>query len=98
MSILFVDVARSVTEQSDVKMASNRHTAPDIIHASCMHPRVEVLTVTSPADEILVNAASDPHVQYSIYLIGGPVSYSYGGQFLAVKLEFYRRAIKSSSS
>ena len=66
VSILFVDVTQGVAEQSDVKMASGHHTVSDILHASCRHPRVEVLTVTSPAGEIFANAASDPLVQYFI--------------------------------
>jgi len=67
-------------------MVISRHAFSDILHASCRHPTVDVLTVTSPADEIFGNAESDPLVQYFVYLIGGPVSYSYGGQFLAIKL------------
>ena len=98
MSILFVDVTRGVAEQSDVKMVSIRHTLSDILQASCRHPRVEVLTVTSPAEGIFANATSDPLVQYFIYLIECPVSYSYGSQFLAIKLAVNWCAIKSSSS
>jgi len=54
---------------------------------------MEVLTVTWPGDEIFANASSDPLFQYFIYLIGCPVSYSYGGHFLAIKLALYRCAI-----
>jgi len=93
VSILFEYVTRGVAEQSEVKMASSRHTVSDILHASCRHPRVDVLTITSPADEIFANSASDLLVKYFIYLIGGPVSYSYGGKFLAIKLSVDWRAI-----
>ena len=65
----------------------------DILHASRRHSKVEVLTVTSPTDEIFTNVASDSLVQYFIHLIGGPDSYSYGGQFLAIKLAVDWRAI-----
>ena len=82
--ILSVDVPRGVAEQSDVKVALRRHTFSHILHASCRHPRA--LTVTSAAYEIFANAVYDPLVQYLIYLIGGPVSFESGSQFLAIKL------------
>jgi len=70
VNILFVDVALGFAEQIDVKMASSRH----ILKASCRLPTVEVLTVTSPTDEIFANAESDPFVEYFNCLIGVPVS------------------------
>jgi len=91
--ILFVDVVLGVGEQNYGKEVLLRHTFSDVLHASCTHPSVEVVTVTSSADEIIVNAASDPLVQYFIYLIGRAVSYSYEGQFLAIKLAVDWRAI-----
>jgi len=91
--ILFVNVAQGCAQQSDVKVALRHHTNSYVLHASCRHPRNKFLTVTSPADEIFVNAVSHPLVHYSIYLRGGPVIYSYGGQFLAIKLAVYGHAI-----
>ena len=91
--ILFVDVSQVVQEQSEVKVARRHHICSYILLASCTQTRVEFLTVTSPAGEIFTNASSKPLVLYFIYLIGGPVSYSYEGQFRAVKLAFYRRAV-----
>jgi len=43
-----------------------------------------MLTLTLLAYEIFENATSDSLVQYFIYFIGGPVSYSYGGPILAI--------------
>jgi len=91
--ILFVGVSRGVAEQSGVKMANHHHISSDILHVICRHPRHEVLTLTTPGDEIFTKASSNLHVHYFIYLINGPVQYSYGGQFLAVKLAVYRRAV-----
>ena len=76
MLISFVDVSRGFGQQSDVKVAHRRHTFSDILHANCRHPTVEVLTLASPADKVFANGSSEPLLQYFIYFIGGPVSYS----------------------
>ena len=55
--------------------------------------RVEDLTVTSPADEISANVVPHPLAQYFIYLLGGRVSYSFGGQLLSTKVTVDWRAI-----
>jgi len=93
--ILFIDVLRGVAEQSDVKVARRRYL--NILQTSCRLPSFKVLTVTSPADEIFTNASSNALAQYFIYLIGGPVSYVYGGHSLAVKLASIGVPFKSSS-
>jgi len=58
----------------------------DVLHAICRHQKFEILTLTSPAEEILANAACNPLFQNFIYLIWGNVSYSYSGKFHAIKL------------
>ena len=70
---IFIDFSRSIAEQSDVKMTSRRHIFSDVLHTICRHPRVEVLTVTSPADEIFTNASFNLLVQDFMYFINGPV-------------------------
>jgi len=65
----------------------------NILHASSRHTRVEFVTVTSPADEILTKTSIQPLVQCLIFLVNGPVHYSYGGKFFPVNLSVYRRAV-----
>ena len=65
----------------------------DILYSYCRDPRVELVTVTLPADENFPNSTSDSLVQYFIYLISRPNFDTYVSQFLLVKLVIYRRAI-----
>ena len=79
MRILFIGISRGVDEHSDVNVARCRHICYNILHASFRHPRVEVLTVTSQAEEIFTNASSNTIFQYCVYFIG---SYAYGDHSL----------------
>ena len=89
MCILFIYVLRGVAEQSHVKVA----LILDIPHACCRYPRVEVPIIKSPADKIFPNASFNHLVQDFIYFIDGPSCFAHGGQFLAIKLAFYRLVV-----
>ena len=92
-----VDFSRGIAEERDVKVIwKTGHL--NILHARCRDTRVKVFCISTTADEIFCNTASDHLVQYFIYLISGLFCNAHGSQFFLIKLALYGDLFKSSSS
>jgi hypothetical protein len=64
-----------------------------MLDARCRDPRVKVLWISFPADQLFRKAGSDPLVQYFIYLIDGASRDANRSQFLLIQLANYLRFI-----
>ena len=60
--ILCVDFSRGIAEQRDVKVIWKTSHFLNILYPRCMDPRIKFFRISTPADEIFCNAASDPLV------------------------------------
>jgi len=87
--IIRISLRRGITEHSDVKDIGIRtHAYSDILRTGCRNPRVEILTISFPPDEIFENAFPIQFVYDFIYFINGMLSDSNRREFLRIKLSF----------
>jgi len=61
----------------------------DILNADCRNPRVEILSISFPSDEIFENAFPIPFVYDFIYFINDTLSDVNRREFVRVKLSFH---------